>query len=351
MRRGHRSRYADVVAEESLPAGRGGIGQISRATEPALPAEGDAIVGRGHVAHAHPRADILAGAIDDEDRAAVRGDPRREAVAGSTWRAHIHQAEWPPRRSPVRRDAHDDVVEPVGAEATVLQDDVQPAGHRVEHGRGKPIARPHARRVAALEALDRDRRSEGDTAVVRRLRDFFGGRRSDRRVDERQVAVRPDEGNHPDAPGEEGAGHRDERAPGLAAVVGPAQHDRLLGVVDAVPHAVHPPVVRARGEGVHGDPVLVVEDGAGGVVLHEDGSVEGEAVIVRPLDGDRAAAVLNVERERLRVDGAVGSDGNRRIGGPIEWAARGHGQPGEAARDPRAAAVPRGREAGIDAAA
>src|SRR5207245_5885405 len=42
---------------------------------------------------------------------------------------------------------------------------------------------------------------------------------------------------------------------------------------------------------------------------------EGEAVIVRPLDGDRAAAVLNVERERLRVDGAVGSDGNRRIGG------------------------------------
>src|SRR5438128_842824 len=78
---------------------------------------------------------------------------------------------------------------------------------------------------------------------------------------------------------------------------------------------------------------------------------EGEAVIVRPLDGDRAAAVLNVERERLRVDGAVGSDGDRRIRGPIEWAARGHGQPGEAARDPRAAAVPRGREAGIDAAA
>src|SRR5207253_7798845 len=111
------------------------------------------------------------------------------------------------------------------------------------------------------------------------------------------------------------------------------------------------PVVRARGEGVHGDPVLVVEDGAGGVVLHEDGSVEGEAVIVRPLDGDRAAAVLNVERERLRVDGAVGSDGDRRIGGPIEWATRGHGQPGEAARDPRAAAVPRGREAGSDAAA
>src|SRR5439155_7684879 len=93
------------------------------------------------------------------------------------------------------------------------------------------------------------------------------------------------------------------------------------------------------------------EDGARGVVLHEDGSVEGEAVIVRPFDGDRAAAVLNVERERLRVDGAVGSDGNRRIRGPIEWAARGHGQPGEAAGDPRAAAVPRGREAGIDTAA
>src|SRR2546422_4718226 len=33
------------------------------------------------------------------------------------------------------------------------------------------------------------------------------------------------------------------------------------------------------------------------------------------------------------VDGAVGSDGDRRIGGPIEWAARGNGQPGEAARD------------------
>ncbi len=74
-------------------------------------------------------------------------------------------------------------------------------------------------------------------------------------------------------------------------------------------------------------------------------------MIVRPLDGDRAAAVVNVERERLRVDGAVGSDRDRRIGGPIEWAARGHGQPGEAARDPRAAAVLRGREAGIDAAA
>src|SRR5947199_7246278 len=114
VRRGRGSRYTDVIAEESLPAGRGGVGQISRATEPALPADGDAIVGRGHVAHGHPRADILASAIDDEDRAAVRGDPRREAVAGLTWHAHLHRAEWPPRRSPVRRDAHDDVVEPVG---------------------------------------------------------------------------------------------------------------------------------------------------------------------------------------------------------------------------------------------
>src|SRR5438132_10563714 len=92
VRRGRGSRYTDVIAEESLPAGRGGVGQISRATEPALPAEDDAIVGRGHVAHCHPRADILASAIDDEDRAAVRGDPRREAVAGLTWHAHIHLA-------------------------------------------------------------------------------------------------------------------------------------------------------------------------------------------------------------------------------------------------------------------
>src|SRR2546427_10219936 len=67
VRRGHRSPYADVVAEELLPARRGGIGQISPATEPALLAEGDAIVGRGHVAHAHPPADILAGALYDED--------------------------------------------------------------------------------------------------------------------------------------------------------------------------------------------------------------------------------------------------------------------------------------------
>src|SRR5213083_2894465 len=204
VRRARGGRHADVVAEESAAARGGGIGQVSHATEPALPAEGDATVHRGDVAHGHPRADILQCAVHDEDRPAVRSDPRREAVAGFAWRDRIHQAEWPPARSPVRRDAHHDVVEPVGAEATVLPDDVQPAGHRVERGRGKPIARPHARRVAALEALDRDRPSEGETAVVRGLRDFFGRRRTDRRVDEGEVAVRLDEGDHPDAPGKKG---------------------------------------------------------------------------------------------------------------------------------------------------
>jgi hypothetical protein len=96
-------------------------------------------------------------------------------------------------------------------------------------------------------------------------------------VDDREIAIRPHQGERTGPEHECDRGHPDAVAPCDTAVVGMAQHDRASErqvVLLAKPHTVNPAAVRAPGEGVHGDPVFVVpnrnDDWAGRVLLQED---------------------------------------------------------------------------------
>ena len=102
--------------------------------------------------------------------------------------------------------------------------------------------------------------------------------------------------------------------------------------------------MRASRGRVDGDPVLVVEERAGGVVLDEHGIPEGEAVVVRALDRDAAPAVAHVDPEGRGIDGAIGPDRDGRVRGPLENSADGDGQMWQVARRPRPPAVARGCE-------
>src|SRR5438094_382724 len=344
-------REAHVIAEEGQAAGRGGKVQIGAPAEPTLPTERGAAVRRGDVAHVDPEGIAPPRPVADEHGASMCGDGGREMVQHIAGSGRIDRGERTPARPVVARYAEHDVVQPVGSEASVRPDRVEAPTDRV-HRRGRqPPARTHPGGPGALVRPDRHGRIEVLPAVVRRLR-HLPGRRPVEIVDDGQVAARLHEGQRADRPSA-WARNRHEPAPGRAAIVREAEQRgrRAGGGIDAVPRAIDPAEVWAPGERVHGDPVLVVEEGAGGIVLHQHGGAEGEPVVVRALDGDGAAAVAHVEGEGLGVDRAVRPDRHHGVRGTLEGAAHGHGQAGQVARRPRPAAVLRGREARVDGGA
>src|SRR5712691_6440412 len=102
-----------------------------------------------------------------------------------------------------------------------------------------------------------------------------------------------DERDDPDAAGAR-ARYGLEGAPRGALIVGVTEDDRLAARA-AIPREIDAAHVQARREGIHGDPVLVVERAAV-VLLGEDRVVEREPTVVRARDR-HAVVASHVERK------------------------------------------------------